>query len=34
MTMVLKIAFERSPTTRPIAIILGSAPEPEPETAA
>jgi len=29
MTMVLKIACERSPATRPIAILLGSAPEPE-----
>jgi len=31
ITMVLKIACERSPTTRPIAILLGSTPEPKPD---
>jgi len=29
LTMVIKIALEASPSTRPIAILLGSAPEPE-----
>ena len=31
ITMVIKIALETSPTTRPIAILLGSAPDPEPD---
>jgi len=29
LTMVLKIALEGSPSTRPIALLLGSAPDPE-----
>ncbi|MHC4956057.1 MAG: AI-2E family transporter [Planctomycetota bacterium] len=31
ITMVIKIALETSPTTRPIAVLLGTAPEPKPE---
>jgi predicted PurR-regulated permease PerM len=32
LTMVLKIALEGSPTTRPIAILLGSEPSDEETT--